>query len=292
MLLKKLSLALALAMVVAACGRSDAGETAVGEPAMEQTDDAMSDETMDDMSDETMDDMSEETMDDMSDETMDDMSEETMDDMSDEAMDDNMAAGHTPTSFTVTIRNTSDSAALATPLAPGVYAVHSAMDTLFAADQLDRGEGLEALAEDGDPSGLLAALGDQMGVKEAGAFSVPEGATEAAPALPGSSYAFTFEAVPGDYLSFATMFVQSNDWFLAPASSGIGLFDEDDPLDGDITELVLLWDAGTEVDETPSEGPNQAPRQSGPNTGEVQGAPIAVVDGFTGSVMVTITAAG
>jgi hypothetical protein len=176
-------------------------------------------------------------------------------------------------------------------LAPGVYAVHTAMDTLFAAGELDRDQGLEALAEDGDPGGLIDTLAGEPTVKEAAAFTVPEGAGEAGPALPGSSYSFTFEATPGDYLSFATMFVQSNDWYFAPEPSGINLFAGDAPLDGDITELVLLWDAGTEIDETPGEGPNQAPRQSGPDTGDVQEAPIAVVDGFSGSVVVIISAA-
>ena len=269
MLFRRFSLALALAMIVAACGGSDAGETVAGEPATEQVDDNMSEEAMDD-----------------------NMSEETMDDnMSEETMDDDMSAGHMPTAFTVTIQNTSDTAALPTPLAPGVYAVHNAMDALFAADEVDKGQGLEALAEDGDPNELLATLTGQTTVKEAAAFAVPEGAAEAAPAPPGSSYTFTFEAAPGDYLSFATMFVQSNDWFFAPASSGINLFEEGAPLDGDITDLVFLWDAGTEIDETPGEGLNQAPRQSGPNTGDEQGAPIAGVDGFAGSVLVTISAA-
>ena len=137
----------------------------------------------------------------------------------------------------------------------------------------------------------MAALTAETTVRSAAAFALPDDAPEAGPALPGSGYTFTFEAVPGDYLSFATMFVQSNDWFFAPASSGISLFDGDAPLEGDITDLVLLWDAGTEVDETPGEGANQAPRQSGPNTGDPQGAPIAVVEGFAGAVAVTISVA-
>ena len=41
----------------------------------------------------------------------------------------------------------------------------------------------------------------------------------------------------GDYLSFATMFVQSNDLFYAPEPSGIPLFDGETPVDGDMTEI-------------------------------------------------------
>ena len=38
-------------------------------------------------------------------------------------------------------------------------------------------------------------------------------------------------------------------------------------MSGDITSQYILWDAGTEVNEEPGFGPNQAPRQSAPNTG-------------------------
>jgi hypothetical protein len=262
-LLKRFSLAMALAMFLAACGGSDAGEAAAGEP-------ATSEQAMDD-----------------------NMTEEAMDDnMTEEAMDDDMTEGHTPAVFTVTIQNTSDTADLPTPLAPGLFAVHNATDAVFAEDEPDRGQGLEALAEDGDPTGLVASLEATTTVKDVAAFAVPDGATEAGPALPGSSYSFTFEATPGNYLSFATMFVQSNDWFFAPAPGGLSLFDGDTPLEGDITELVLLWDAGTEVDETPGEGPNQAPRQAGPNTGDAQDAPIATVGGFAGSIAVSVEVSG
>jgi len=204
---------------------------------------------------------------------------QTASDVTDEAMDDEtMDESHLHT-FTVTISNVSADSAVPTPLAPGAFAVHTSMDTLFAEGQPDRGEGLEALAEDGDPSALVASLQAIETVAIAGAFTNPDGGTEAGPALPGSNYTFSFEAVPGDYLSFATMFVQSNDWFFAPTSSGISLFDGDVPLEGDITDLIVLWDAGTEVDEEPGSGANQAPRQAGPNTGDAQNGTIAMVDG-------------
>ena len=35
----------------------------------------------------------------------------------------------------------------------------------------------------------------------------------------------------------------------------------------DVTDQVLLWDAGSEANEEPGAGPNQAPRQGGANTG-------------------------
>ena len=53
---------------------------------------------------------------------------------------------------------------------------------------------------------------------------------------------------------------------------------------GDVTSRIRLWDAGTEVNEEPGLGPNQAPRQHAPNTGPAENGvvrPISEVkDGF------------
>ncbi|WP_416208525.1 spondin domain-containing protein [Fodinibius sp.] len=51
------------------------------------------------------------------------------------------------------------------------------------------------------------------------------------------------------------MFVQSNDLFFSFDSEGIALFDENgNPVSGDITDRIMLWDAGTETDEEPGVG--------------------------------------
>ena len=86
--------------------------------------------------------------------------------------------------------------------------------------------------------------------------------------MPGDSESFSFDAGEGHYLSFATMLVQSNDLFYGFDEMGIPLYDENgNALTGDITAMVSLWDAGTEVNEEPGVGANQAPRQTGPDTG-------------------------
>jgi hypothetical protein len=168
------------------------------------------------------------------------------------------------------------------PIAPGVYAVHNGSSVLFAAGALDRGEGLEALAEDGDPSGLASAVSSRSGVVESGAFNTPEGAGGPAPAFPGEAYVFTVTAMPGDRLSLATMLVQSNDLFFAPAEVGIALFDGGgSPYTGDITGMFLLWDAGTEVNQFPGVGSDQAPRQATADTGETEDGIVRQVnDGY------------
>jgi hypothetical protein len=91
----------------------------------------------------------------------------------------------------------------------------------------------------------------------------------AGPIRPGDSYEFTVSAAPGLKLFMTQMFGQSNDWFYAPGANGIALFDAKGvPVSGDITDQFYLWDAGTEKDEEIGIGPNQGPRQKGPNTGE------------------------
>lgn len=178
---------------------------------------------------------------------------------------------------------------VATPLAPGVWVATDGSPVLFEDGVVDPGYGLEALAEDGDPAALAAFLETADGVFHSGVFTTPDGADAPGPAFPGQSYVFEVPAAPGEYLNFATMFVQSNDLFFAPLEQGIPLFDaEGDPLTGDVTEDILLWDAGTEVDEVNGFGPNQAPRQAGPDTGADQDAMVFEVDTPTGAIRVTV----
>ncbi len=195
-----------------------------------------------------------------------------------------------PVTFAVEIRNVSTPTTLApspgagsaVPLAPGVWAVHRAPAPLFATGVPDRGRGLEALAEDGNPATLAAFLGDVEEI-DSGGFNTPAGAAAPAPIGPGGRYRFQITARLGDRLSFATMFVPSNDLFYAPNEAGIALFAPDGtPVHGSVTGQVRLWDAGTEVNQAPGVGPDQAPRQAGPNVGAVEDGVVRLVDdGYT-----------
>ncbi|MCB0344103.1 MAG: spondin domain-containing protein [Bdellovibrionales bacterium] len=129
--------------------------------------------------------------------------------------------------------------------------------------------GLEMAAEDGAGMALADEANGSSGVRSSTLVAMPLGETEAGPITPGKTYTIEVEARQGEHLSFVSMFGQSNDWFMAPADGGIELFDNDgNPIVGDVTSQVVLWDAGTEVNEEPGVGPNQAPRQSAPNTGD------------------------
>lgn len=184
------------------------------------------------------------------------------------ATDDDSSEGtmeSTSASFTVRIENVSESDTLETmdggtavPLSPAAYAVHEGDNPLFA-----RGEAasdhLEALAEDGVAGGLADETA--MDAETAAAATVPVGGDEPRPIGPGEAYEFTVEASGDQRLSLATMFVQSNDLFYAPGESGIPLFDDGDAVHGDVTDSLQLWDAGTEQNQPPGEGGDQAPRQ-------------------------------
>jgi len=179
--------------------------------------------------------------------------------------------------------------------APGVWVIHTEGEPLFSEGTSDRGEGLEALAEDGNPAELASTVMSKSAVVSSGPFSLELG-YEATAIGPGESFQFQIEARAGEHFTFAGMFAQSNDLFLAPAPEGIALFDQAGaPISGDVTAQVSLWDAGTEVNEEPGVGNNQAPRQAGPNTGESEVKDVQKVDDefsypdSDGFVRVTIT---
>jgi hypothetical protein len=178
--------------------------------------------------------------------------------------------------FTVVIENVSSNdtlklpngPAIRAPIAPGVFAVYRGEAPMFRVGTPAGSSGLETLAEDGNPEPLQMALKGQATVAASGMF------------IPGQP--FTITARPGDKLAFATMFVQSNDLFYGLENAGIDIFDRTGkPLAGDLTARVVLYDAGTEVNEAPGVGPNQAPRQAKPNTGPSESKPVQIVkDGF------------
>ncbi len=116
----------------------------------------------------------------------------------------------------------------------------------------------------------LANISEAKAFSSRGVFNTPVGASQPGAIGPGDAYEFSFSAAPGSKLSFATMFVPSNDFFYAPDENGIDLFDgSGNQNSGNITTMIQLWDAGTEMNQEPGLGSDQPQRQSGPNTGAV-----------------------
>jgi len=181
-------------------------------------------------------------------------------------------------------------------VAPGLWVVGTLNAPIFKSGEKDWGRGLESLAEDGDPSKQAEFCKTHSGVAAAGAYNTPVGATKPGPITPGSVFEFTFEASKGQKLFLANMWGQSNDLFFGTNELGLDLFDANDkPLSGDITRSLFLYDAGTEVNEEPGFGPNQGPRQSGPNTGVTENGVVRPVldkwayPSVTETIRVTIT---
>lgn len=198
-----------------------------------------------------------------------------------------------PTTVAVRIENvaSTDFYAADTPtggqvwITPGAYAVHPDENPLFTEGE-PASIGLEALAEAGPPTGfaeepgLVSELQSSEDVVAAGAYTPDDTVTDpndptgeapgAPPIAPGGAFEFTIDAEPGHRLSFASMFVPSNDVFLAPGAAGIELWPpEGEPVSGDVSDAIDLWDAGTEPNaEPPGEGPDQAPAQDSPDQGE------------------------
>lgn len=159
------------------------------------------------------------------------------------------------------------------PLSPGAFAAHSDAIQPFSLNR-EASDGLEDIAEDGMPGTLAETLGGADAVTDGGTF----GSGPLAPAMGEDNNAVTFtvfaaepdleEDVPGDRLSLATMHIQSNDFFYAFDPAGLPLFDESgEPISGDVTSELSLYDAQTEEDQESGVGVNQAPRQPGPDTG-------------------------
>ncbi len=160
--------------------------------------------------------------------------------------------------FTVTVEQLTtghtlklpDGSATKAPLSPGIALVHEGANPLFTIGQ-PAAEPIQRIAEAGQPEDAVAAMKQAKGVSQVVMFD--------------RSDTFTVKAKPGETLAFATMFGQSNDCFYAPKGGDIALFDQDGKpmmMTGERAVEVVLYDAGTEVNQIPGVGPDQGPRQN------------------------------
>lgn len=144
--------------------------------------------------------------------------------------------------------------------------------------------GLESMAEDGNFGPLIDSLSLTEGVELTSAVNTPEGEDSQGPLLPGGSYRLLISVQdPSARLSLVTSFIQGNDIFVGSPEAGLELFDAaGNVITGDRTAELLLLDAGTEVNQEPGVGPDQAPRQMELNQGAVESGLVrAPDDGFS-----------
>lgn len=203
----------------------------------------------------------------------------------------NVFAKKKSASFKVRIENISNSDGLAAAdgskypfaLSPGLYVVTNEKMNFFKVGK-KASDGLEPQAEDGNPELLAKNLLTKIGSSKMGIFNTPIGMEKPAPILPNGAFEFTFTAEEGMKLNFIAMYGQSNDLFYAPQQA-IDLFVNGEALNGDITDKLMLWDAGTEVNQAPGIGDQQAPRQKAANIGTAENGVVRLIqdvkDGFT-----------
>ena len=101
------------------------------------------------------------------------------------------ANGDKPTRFTIRVENittpdaftASNGVKWSLAFSPGTAIVHTEKAPVFTSGKKDRGEGLEAQAEDGDPSILAKSLEGSKGIKSVAVFNTPVGANAPGPLL-------------------------------------------------------------------------------------------------------------
>ena len=78
------------------------------------------------------------------------------------------------------------------PASPGAWVVHGAgTKPLFTSGKADYGDGLEHIAEDGNPTALGTELTSLEGGITAAVFNTPVGPSGPGPILPGTNYSLS-----------------------------------------------------------------------------------------------------
>src|SRR4051812_17950915 len=106
------------------------------------------------------------------------------------------------------------------------------MNRLFPAAALAVAALLSACSEPPTPTHFKVRLDNVASFQhlKSRVFSTKVGASAPGPIAPGEGYEITFTAGRGQFLQFATMFGQSNDWFFAPVAGGIPLYEGNSPV--------------------------------------------------------------
>jgi hypothetical protein len=141
-----------------------------------------------------------------------------------------------------------------TPLSPVLVVVYRGISNpIYTVGQNDAGQGLTALAQKGDASGLADYLKTVKGVKNV--YVLPAAnSTVLLPVIggqPGSSVSQQISVAKGDKVAIATMYGFSNDWFFATKG------EIDAAQTSDISSKVGLFDDGTAVNQYPGAGVTQ-----------------------------------
>jgi hypothetical protein len=142
-----------------------------------------------------------------------------------------------------------------TPLSPVLIVIYTGIDNpIYKTGENDRGQGLRAIAQQGNADTLAAYLKGKPGIKAVYAVA----AATTGVLLPviggqtGGSISQEISVAPGDRLAIATMYGFSNDWFFATTGNGV-----DATTKGDISSSIQLYDDGTAINQFPGAGITQ-----------------------------------
>jgi hypothetical protein len=181
------------------------------------------------------------------------------------ACDDGGDAAPEPISLLVTIENIAQPGTLVSSatdetrdilISPGIWAVHARGVELFSAGA-PASPGLKTLAEEGNGQSLTLELTAREDIESFGGFPASDGATYSSdPIEPGDVVTFEVSASTDEHLSFAAMFIHSNDILVATPAVGLELELGPDEV-VDVSTRLELWDAGTELNEEPGFGEHQ-----------------------------------
>ncbi|MDJ1482750.1 spondin domain-containing protein [Cytophagaceae bacterium YF14B1] len=148
-----------------------------------------------------------------------------------------------------------DMTGIFTPLSPVLVVVYNGIDNpIYKTGEVDRGQGLKPLAQQGNADTLAAYLKGKPGIKAV--YVLPAPSTKVL--LPvignqqGGMVSQQISVSAGDRIAIATMYGFSNDWFFASADNGV-----DATTKGDITSTIKLYDDGTAINQFPGAGITQ-----------------------------------
>jgi len=150
--------------------------------------------------------------------------------------------------FEVTLRVKSDTETLLSPLVWVVYEDYGFGQVPWQTNTT-ASPGLTALAEGGATATLLEELKVMKYQQKIKGYGVAQSTDQiTSPTTMGQEFSFKVTATQRDKLMFASMFVRTNDRFLAPLQPGIPFFIGMRPNYGESKD-VAMWDAGTETNQ-------------------------------------------
>jgi hypothetical protein len=168
---------------------------------------------------------------------------------------------------------------------PALGVIHSGPNPMYTIGLPAPASGIEKFAEDADTSDIIPFLQADPSVELTilGLEPIEENANQGA-LLPGNTYRIVFNVQDkAAVLSLVLQFLPSNDIIVGSNSDGIPLFNADGtPRAGDITADFQLLDAGTEANQAPGDGADQAILQMESNQGAAEAGVVRPVDdGFS-----------